>query len=305
MPPYLAPHFSVGAMAVMRIIADEYRDNGLCHLSKDAIAARAGVCRKTVRRAIALACTEGLISIMERPVPGRKHLPNLVRVTSSEWLSWINRGARITPGSAAKNTPSEEAILRPSIGGHLCPTTDIRLEDDGGGGGDASTKTCSPAEALQEEVAEKEPSDEATAEDKPDNQAEGLRLKDKPGDEAIAFARELASIAGHRRNALPQAWIDARPEWVVQTWLNTGVPVSDLRSVTAAAMRKKPDRRAPYSPRYFSHEVRRMAELIQQIPEVHFPNCGGASTAARIGVKRPHAGGGRQAKLLGTPRVAR
>jgi hypothetical protein len=34
----------------------------------------------------------GHITITERPVPGRKHLPNLIEIASAEWRTWIKRG---------------------------------------------------------------------------------------------------------------------------------------------------------------------------------------------------------------------
>jgi len=108
MPFHLAARFTVGDMAVMRIVADEHRTNGWCDASMDEIAARAGVCRKTVRRAMRHAQSERLITIEERPVQGRKHLPNIVRIVSREWLAWLARGPTC-------NRP---------IGGHSVATTD-------------------------------------------------------------------------------------------------------------------------------------------------------------------------------------
>ena len=95
MPRWLAERLTVGAMAVMRIVADLQRERGYCDLSLAEIAARAGVCRKTALRAMHAAGPdgEGLISIQERPRRGRKHLTNVVRIVSPEWLSWLARGA--------------------------------------------------------------------------------------------------------------------------------------------------------------------------------------------------------------------
>ena len=52
MPPALAARFTVGELAVLRIVGDEVRASGLCGLCIDAIAARAGVCRRTAQNAI-------------------------------------------------------------------------------------------------------------------------------------------------------------------------------------------------------------------------------------------------------------
>jgi hypothetical protein len=89
MPPTLASKFTQGELAVLRIVADEVRDHGACDRSYDELAARAGCCRSLARRAIRLAARMGLLSIEERPRPGRKHLTNLVRVRSMEWRVWL------------------------------------------------------------------------------------------------------------------------------------------------------------------------------------------------------------------------
>jgi hypothetical protein len=73
----------------MRIIADEHRDRGGCARSIGEIAARAGVCVRTVQNALRHAERVGLVSITERRVSSRRNLPNIVRVVSREWLAWI------------------------------------------------------------------------------------------------------------------------------------------------------------------------------------------------------------------------
>src|SRR5688500_14153635 len=45
MPPALASMFTTGELAVLRIVADEVREHGMCDYSIDEISARAGVCR--------------------------------------------------------------------------------------------------------------------------------------------------------------------------------------------------------------------------------------------------------------------
>src|SRR5919199_6260110 len=52
MPPSLACKFTVGELAVLRIIGDEVRQHGQCDRYIDEIAARAGVCRSMVKNAI-------------------------------------------------------------------------------------------------------------------------------------------------------------------------------------------------------------------------------------------------------------
>ena len=92
MPPALAARFTTGELAVLRVVVDELVENGLCSRSLAEISARAGVCRTTAQNAIRRAAKLGLASIEERRRPGRKNLPNLVRVVSREWLTWIEMG---------------------------------------------------------------------------------------------------------------------------------------------------------------------------------------------------------------------
>jgi len=232
LPPHLATRFTVGEMACLRVVGAEHRAKGYCDLSLDEIAARAGVARKTAQRALRHAgpglngdSGENLLTIEERRPKGqRKHLPNLVKITSREWLAWLARGAA---GAQTKT-------------GHLRPTTVISLVDDDGGG-------------------ERESS---VSEERPQS---GL-----PSKEAVEFATELARIAGHRPNSLPQSWIEADPAQVVQTWINAlddvGVaelrqkPVDLLRRIAVDVRRRKPDPKPPHSPRYFGPTVRMIVD---------------------------------------------
>jgi hypothetical protein len=61
----------------------------------------AGVCRTTVQTTLHEARRLNHIAITERPMPGRKHLTNLVAVVFIEWRAWIKRGpcAQRPPGS--------------------------------------------------------------------------------------------------------------------------------------------------------------------------------------------------------------
>jgi hypothetical protein len=226
MPHHLAARMTVAEMAVMCIVADEYRARGVCDLSRDEIAARAGVHRETVRLAMNKARDdERLISVEERPVPGRKHRPNLVRIISFEWLKWLWR-------------PNEKAARSGEpIGAKIdCPTVN-RLEDDCGT--DANC-TAAPAPAAQPE-------------------------RGRPTKEAVEFAAELANIAGYRQAAVPKAWREADPPQVVQVWLNelSGKmrPIEALRTIATTVMRRKRllcDASPPCSPRYFSAEVKKL-----------------------------------------------
>src|SRR5215203_5971853 len=94
MPPVLACKFTVGELAVLRIVGDEVRQHGHCDRCVDELAARAGVCRSMVKNAIREAARLGLVTIEERRREGRRNLPNMVRIVSKEWTSWLARGGR-------------------------------------------------------------------------------------------------------------------------------------------------------------------------------------------------------------------
>jgi hypothetical protein len=68
--------------------------HGACGLCIDAIAARAGVCRRLAQAAIRLAEGDGLLTIQERRHQGRKSDPNVLRIINREWLQWLRRGGR-------------------------------------------------------------------------------------------------------------------------------------------------------------------------------------------------------------------
>jgi hypothetical protein len=113
MPRHLGARLTIGQMAVMRVVADEYVKSTRCELTLDEIAARAGVCRKTARRAMTTARAQNLISVELRPVRGRKHRPNLVQIISFEWLNWSLR-------AKTKRDQASEPI-----GGHFVSPTKI------------------------------------------------------------------------------------------------------------------------------------------------------------------------------------
>jgi DNA-binding transcriptional ArsR family regulator len=100
MPPALAAHFTQGELAALRIIGDEARDHGCCTLHIDAIAARAGVSRSTVQRALRIARRLGLIDVRERRRRGLPSLTNVVRIVSAEWRLWLSKGG----GCQKRNT---------------------------------------------------------------------------------------------------------------------------------------------------------------------------------------------------------
>lgn len=91
MPPDLAKRFTVGELAVMKIIADEVSMHGTCRKTKKEIGDRARASETTVHNAARKAERLGLISVKRRPVQGRKSLPNLIVVINPEWALWIAR----------------------------------------------------------------------------------------------------------------------------------------------------------------------------------------------------------------------
>lgn len=95
MPPRLASGFTTSELAVLRIVADEIRNNGgQCVITIPEIAARAGVCWRTAQNAIRGAAFVGLLTVQERRRSGQRNLANVIRIISGEWLSWL----RLTTG---------------------------------------------------------------------------------------------------------------------------------------------------------------------------------------------------------------
>ena len=106
MPPALAARFTVGQLAVLRIVGDEIAEKGVCGLCIDAIAARAGVSARWAQKTIRLAEGDGLLVIQERRHRGRKNDPSLIRIISREWQAWLKRGRRAGPEGQRVNSSS-------------------------------------------------------------------------------------------------------------------------------------------------------------------------------------------------------
>src|SRR4051795_4769890 len=100
MPPALACKFTVSELAVLRIVGDEGRQHGQCARCVDELAARAGVCRRMVQNAVREAARLGLVTVEERRREGRRNLPNVVRIISREWTTWLARGGRSSRAKA-------------------------------------------------------------------------------------------------------------------------------------------------------------------------------------------------------------
>lgn len=113
MPPRLAAHFTVGELAVLRVVADEVRDKGMCDRTFAEMAARAGVGRTTAQNALRQAAKLGLVHVEVRLRPGRKNLANVVTITSNEWRAWIDRRG---PSSGKRTIQPESASRQPTRG---------------------------------------------------------------------------------------------------------------------------------------------------------------------------------------------
>lgn len=93
MPPEMRSEYTRAQLAVLWVVAREARleRKGVCSLPIDAIAALAGVHARTAQAAVRKAAELGHLKINARPRPGRKHLPNEVRIASRTWWNWISR----------------------------------------------------------------------------------------------------------------------------------------------------------------------------------------------------------------------
>lgn len=89
MPSNLAAFFTPSELAVLAIVA---YSGGTFDRSIKELADRAGVGHSTVQKALRTAERMGLIVIEERQVTGNRNLPNVVRIVSLEWRTWLARG---------------------------------------------------------------------------------------------------------------------------------------------------------------------------------------------------------------------
>ena len=103
LPPNLASGFTVGELAVLKVISDECLAHGLSDRSLNELGARAGVCRSIAQRTIRQAELDGLITVQRRPRSGRKHLTSIIRIVRAEWLDWLAKGRRKTYATNACN----------------------------------------------------------------------------------------------------------------------------------------------------------------------------------------------------------
>src|SRR6476659_237758 len=103
LPPAIAAGFTVGELAVLKVVSDEVLAHGACDRSLNELGARAGVCHSLAKRAVRLAELDGLLTVQRRPRSGRKHLTNIIRIIRAEWLDWLRKGRRKTYATNACN----------------------------------------------------------------------------------------------------------------------------------------------------------------------------------------------------------
>ncbi|WP_244027746.1 hypothetical protein [Methylobacterium sp. E-016] len=153
MPPALAARFTTGQLAVLRIVGDEVAAKGVCGLCIDAIAARAGVCRRLAQTAIRLAEGDGLLTIQERRHQGRKNEPNLLRIISREWQTWLRRArrVRVEGGGCKPMHPTDSRVLTSGITSPTAPSK--KLPERQGrlhvGGSRESERVAEPVRAMR------------------------------------------------------------------------------------------------------------------------------------------------------------
>ncbi len=109
-PPQIRRLFNEAGAAVLAVLAYEHQSKGRCELHVEAIAAKAGVCVRTVQNTRKRAHELGLISFKDRPIPGRKSLTNVIQVIAADWLAHLARGR----GPIGCKTLPERKILQPS-----------------------------------------------------------------------------------------------------------------------------------------------------------------------------------------------
>ena len=143
-PPRIVARFTTAEQAALAIITDEVRRRGDCRLPVEAIAARAGVSRRSVQNALREAREARLIRVTERPRKGQPHLPNVVEIIAVAWRDWISKRPRRgrDRGEGAKPcAPRREDLRSERVGlvsDQIFERTSIAYERDpspGGGGG--------------------------------------------------------------------------------------------------------------------------------------------------------------------------
>jgi len=123
----MAAKFTVSELAVLRVVADEVAEKGVCSRTLAELSARAGCCRSTAQNALRAAAKGGLITIEERRRRGQKNLSNLIRITSAEWSAWLARGERRMIGFKKIAPTDNSSRNKGRAEAWSSPTTAMRL----------------------------------------------------------------------------------------------------------------------------------------------------------------------------------
>jgi hypothetical protein len=240
MPPHLAGLLTLGAVAVMRIVADECRKQGRCSRSMAEIAARAGVCRKTAQRAIERASTASLIVVRASRRRGPRQAPNTVRIISVEWLAWL-RMSEGHSGRTTNNTTDNDckgAVDRNSALAARCQSQTRAHYDR-------------RKQAISKQAATSVP----------------------PSPEAGRLAEEVADVG--RAHIRPASWVQTEPARHVARWLQELSSIADivhprrpadvLLLIVRTVLSRIPNGTPVYSPRYFEPEIRKFVREMQRM----------------------------------------
>jgi Bacterial regulatory proteins, gntR family len=117
LPPQLAARFSMAEQAVLAVVAVEVVKRGACTLTIGHIAALAGVSETTVRNALREARALGLVTVEERRLTAWRNAPNVVRVISPEWLSWLRLVPKRGGYKFVNPTPTDSKTRGPFTSG--------------------------------------------------------------------------------------------------------------------------------------------------------------------------------------------
>ena len=105
LPPGIACKLTLGETAALAVVAREVQRRGRCDLPIDAIAALAGVSRRTVQNAMKAAAQLGVIVVQERRRRGAPSLTNTVEIVDGSWRTWLRlAGGKGAKGCTPRNT---------------------------------------------------------------------------------------------------------------------------------------------------------------------------------------------------------
>ena len=109
-PPRIALHFTRSELSVFDTIVKQIRLRGRCDLAVGAIAALAGVCTKTVRRAYRHAQELKLLDVKERRLSATRNDTNIITITSAEWLAWLAMRPRVLGDKTVQPRPTSNSV---------------------------------------------------------------------------------------------------------------------------------------------------------------------------------------------------